>query len=492
MRGRQEAMRRDGRGRAGRAGVALLVAVAACAVNPATGERELSLVSESQEIQIGRESDPAITSQMGGLYPDSALQQYIRGVGMRLAASSERPSLPWSYKLLDDDLINAFALPGGFVYITRGILGYMNSEAEVAAVLGHETGHVTARHSASQITRVQLAQLGLGIGSIFSSTVRDYGGAAATGLQLLFLKYGRDDERQADELGFRYMTRIHYDPNGMSNVMRMLQSTTPAGGGGVPNWLSTHPDPGDRVQSNEQRITASGTDYSGFDTNRNTFVQHLDGLVFGEDPRVGYFIGTRFLQPTLTFEITFPAGWATQNGADAVQAAPPSQDGAMQLSFAQAASPAEATAKLTSVEGLTVLQSRTETINGMNASLADFDLASQDGVLRGTIAYIALNNAVYEILGYAPQAKWTTHSATVSAAIHSFARLTDRTYLDVSPNRIQIVRLPRAMTFAEFAQQYPSSVALDEVRLANQVSATETLPAGRLMKRVAGGRVPTR
>ena len=492
MRKRLEAAKSDRRRRIGRPAVALLLAAAACAVNPATGERELSLVSEAQEIEIGRESDPAITAQMGGLYPDSALQQYIRGVGLRLAASSERPNLPWSYKLLDDDLVNAFALPGGFVYITRGILGNMNSEAEVAAVLGHETGHVTARHSASQITRVQLAQLGLGIGSIFSSTIRDYGGAAATGLQLLFLKYGRDDERQADELGFRYMTRIHYDPHGMSEVMRMLQSTTPAGGSGVPNWLSSHPDPGDRVQSNEQRIAASGTDYSSFDTKRDAFLQHLDGLVFGEDPRAGYFIGVRFLQPTLTFEITFPAGWATQNGADAVQALAPSRDGAMQLSFAQASSPAEAASKLTSVEGLAVLQSRTETINGLNATLTDFDLTTQDGVLRGTIAYIAHNSAVYEIVGYAPQAKWATHSNVVSAAIHSFARLTDRTYLDVSPNRIQIVRLPRAMTFADFAQQYPSTVSLDEVRLANQVSQTESLAAGRPMKRIAGGRVPTR
>jgi predicted Zn-dependent protease len=188
----------------GRFGAIGFIALAGCAVNPATGSRELSLVSESQEIQMGREADPAITAQMGGLYADSSLQRFVRQVGLSMSATSERPTLPWSFKLLDDNLINAFALPGGFIYITRGILGYMNSEAELAAVLGHEIGHVTARHSASQITRAQLATIGLGVGSIFSETVRDFGGVASTGLQLLFLKYGRDDERQADELGFRY------------------------------------------------------------------------------------------------------------------------------------------------------------------------------------------------------------------------------------------------------------------------------------------------
>jgi predicted Zn-dependent protease len=472
-------------------GAGLLIAAAACAVNPATGEREFSLVSESQEIQYGREADPAITAQMGGLYPDSALQRYVRDIGLRMAASSERPSLPWSYKLLDDELINAFALPGGFIYVTRGILANMNSEAELAAVLGHETGHVTARHSASQITRQQLAQIGLGVGSVLSETVRDLGQVAAAGLQLLFLKYGRDDERQADELGFRYMTALRYHPAGMTAVMQMLSSTSPADdASGVPSWLSSHPDPGDRVQANERRIAQSGVSYATYTTNHDDFIQRLDGLVYGVDPRQGYFLAQRFLHPTLQFEITFPSGWATRNSAQAVQAISSARDAAMSLTFANASSAAEAAGRIASMQGMTVIRRSRDRINGLPAEFVEFQAQTQDGVLQGIAMYADYRNAVYEVLGYAVQARWSSYAGTVDGAIRSLAPLTDRRLLDVSPHRIQIVRLPRAMSFSQFAQQYPSSVPIDNVRLANQVSQDEMLQAGRLMKRITGGRVP--
>jgi predicted Zn-dependent protease len=469
----------------------VLLALAGCATNPATGRRQISLVSESQEIEIGRESDPAITAQMGGLYPDSGVQRYVRDLGLRLAASSERPGLPWSIKLLDDDLVNAFALPGGFVYITRGILGYMNSEAELAAVLGHEIGHVTARHSATQITRMQLGQLGLGIGMILSETVRDYGQALSTGMQLMFLKYGRDDERQADELGFRYMTRLTWDPHGMTNVMRMLDSTSPANGGGLPNWLSTHPDPGDRVAANEQRIAQSNTDFSQYAVNRDPFLQRLDGMVFGPDPRNGYFIATRFLQPTLRFEVTFPAGWATHNGAQAVQAGSPAKDAAMQLGFADATSPADAAGKLAGTEGVTIVRTSTQSVNGLPARLLEFDMQTQSGAIHGLVLYVELGGQVYEVAGYSVGTKWAGYATPVAQALGSFRGLSDSRYLNVAPHRIEIVRLPGAMSFGDFMQRYQSTVSADQIRLANQVEANASLPAGRLMKRVTGGRVPT-
>ena len=226
--------------------VVLLAAVFAtsCAVNPATGEREISLVSESQEIAMGREADPAITAQMGGEYDDPELQARVTELGMRLAQASERPDLPWTFRVLDDDLINAFALPGGFIYVTRGILGYMNSEAEMVGVLGHEVGHVTARHTASRITRQQLGMIGVVGGAIFSETVRNNAGLALQGLQLLMLRYSREDESESDALGYRYMTRINYHPDGISEVMQMLQSTSPSAEEmGIPTWMLSHPDP---------------------------------------------------------------------------------------------------------------------------------------------------------------------------------------------------------------------------------------------------------
>jgi predicted Zn-dependent protease len=154
------------------AAIALAGLAGACATNPVTGKQQLALVSEQQEIQLGRETDQQVVQQLG-LYPDEDLQRYVDAVGQQLAADSERPELPWTFRVVDDASVNAFALPGGFIYLTRGIMTHFNNEAEMAAVLGHEIGHVTARHSVQQISRQQLASLGLGLGMILAPELRN-------------------------------------------------------------------------------------------------------------------------------------------------------------------------------------------------------------------------------------------------------------------------------------------------------------------------------
>src|SRR5436309_4408224 len=247
------------------AGLTVLAALgsAGCAVNPATGARQLMLISESQEIAMGRDYDQQVTASIG-LYADTAWQHWTRQFGARLAATSERPNLPWTFHVVDDPVVNAFALPGGFIYVTRGILAHLNSEAELAGVVGHEIGHVTARHSASQMSKQQLAQIGLAVGSIASPEFGRYAGVASAGLGVLFLKFSRDDESQADHLGLRYMRRAAYDPREMPHVFEMLTRVSQAEGGGrVPEWLATHPDPENRRGRIEQEIAALPQDFSG-------------------------------------------------------------------------------------------------------------------------------------------------------------------------------------------------------------------------------------
>ncbi|MDT8340172.1 MAG: M48 family metallopeptidase, partial [Longimicrobiales bacterium] len=267
----------------------LALVLAACAVNPATGRRELSLVSESQEIAMGREADPQIVAEMG-LHPDSAVQRYVRDLGMALAARSERPDLPWTFRVLDDPTVNAFALPGGFVYVTRGILTHLTSEAQLAGVLGHEIAHVTARHGASRMSRAQLAQIGLGVGMIVSPEVRRFGDVAQQAVGLLFLSFGREDELQADEFGLRYMTRMGYDPDEMAGVMRMLDqnSQLSAGSGRIPEWLSTHPDPGNRVERIHEHIAANPPYLEARRVEQDALMAQLDGMMFGPNPREGF------------------------------------------------------------------------------------------------------------------------------------------------------------------------------------------------------------
>ncbi len=470
----------------------LLVLLQACAVNPATGERELSFVSEVQEIQMGREADPAATAQFGGLYADQALQDYVTDLGMSIARVSERPNLPWSFKLVDHELINAFALPGGYIYLTRGILANMNSEAELVGVLAHEVGHVTARHAARQITQQQLGMITLLGGALISETVRSNPEAFMQALQLLSLQYSRADESQADELSYRYMLRTEHNPAGLSEVMRMLQSTSPSAEEmGVPGWMLSHPEPGDRVAANERRISRSQTDFSDYRLGREDFLQRLEGMVFGEDPRQGYFVEQRFIQPQLALEMTFPAGWATQNSPQSVQAGAPGRDAVMQLSIADAASPDAALSGFLQQQGLTVNQRARQELNGLDAAWADFTVSPASGqAVRGYVLYAAQGDVVYQVIGYTLAARWDRYGTVLAESMASFQPLEDARYREVTPHRINLVRLPAAMTAREFLARYPSSVDDDAVLLANQVSADQRLEAGRLMKQVTGGRIP--
>src|SRR3954468_7380034 len=184
--------------------------VLGCAENPATGKKQLNLVPQSQEISIGKQSAEEVAPSVG-IYDHGNLQHYISDLGHRLAAQGERPNLPWTFQVVDDSAVNAFALPGGYVFITRGILAHMNNEAQLASVMGHEIGHVTAKHSVNQISKQEVAQLGLGLGMVFSEDVRRFGQLGAAGLQVLFLKFSRDAENQADELGLRYASKAGFD-----------------------------------------------------------------------------------------------------------------------------------------------------------------------------------------------------------------------------------------------------------------------------------------
>lgn len=468
-------------------GLTLVGSVGSCAVNPATGEREFNIVSEQQEIAIGRENDPQIVASMG-LVPDSQLQRYVSGIGLRMAAISERPNLPWTFRVIDDPAVNAFAVPGGFIYITRGILAYMQNEAQLASVLGHEIGHVTARHSAAQMSRAQLATAGLVVGSILSPEVADAAGLAQQSLGLLFLKFGRDDERQSDELAFRYMGRTNYDVREMPGMFEMLRRVSEAEGGGrVPEWASTHPDPGNRRDMAQQVIAQLPPGQIGDIVDRQEFLDMTDGIVYGPNPREGYFRGQRFIHPELAFEMTFPDGWQTQNQKQAVVALSPNQDAITQITLDQG-SPSQAAQTFLSQQGLQASRPQSTTINGLNAVVGEFVAQTQQGVLQGVGAWVELGGQTYRLLGYGVQSRWGSNSAAVERSMRSFARVTDRALLNVQPDRLDVVRIDRAMTIAQFAQRYRSAVDVGDLVLLNQADdANQQFPAGTLLKNVVAG-----
>jgi predicted Zn-dependent protease len=459
------------------------LAILACATNPATGSKELMLVSESQEIAMGQQTYQASIATYG-LVPDSALQAYVTGIGTRLAAVSERPALPWTFGVLDDPAINAFAAPGGYVMVTRGILTHMNSEAELASVLGHEIGHVTARHTAQAITRQQLATVGLVGVAIVKPELGGVLQAAQQGLGLLFLKFGRDQESQSDALGFRYMMRTQYDPREADNLFQTLDRVSQASGGDrLPSWASTHPAPGDRVAKARERADTITADLSKFAVNRAGYLRHIDGLVYGENPRNGYFEGDRFYHPDVAFQVDFPRGWQHQNTSAAVLAAPKQGDAIIQLTLAKG-TPQAAAREFFSQQGVQGQASAT-TVNGLQAAGGDFRAQTQEGVLAGSVLFLSHQGRTFRLAAYGGAAAAATYADAFRSSLRSFRTVTDQKVLGARPNRLVLQRAPSQMTLEEFNRRFPSVVGLPELALINELEGgASVISSGEMVKRV--------
>jgi predicted Zn-dependent protease len=436
------------------------VTLMACATNPATGERQFSLMSEAQEIQIGREADVEIRREMG-VYEDAELQRYVNGIGQRLAKASERPELPWSFAVVDEPAVNAFALPGGFIYLTRGILAFLHDEDELAGVLGHEIGHVTARHSAQQYTKHTTAGVGLALLGIFVPEARPFQGAAEAATGLLLLKYGRDDERQADRLGVQYTAQTGFNPAGVAGMLNTLARLDDAAGSrrGVPNWLSTHPAPADRVAEvqafvKDAHATPVGTTGA---SRRAAYQQRVDGIVFGDSPRQGFVRGNRFLHPELRFAVSFPEQWRVQNSPQQVMAQPAGeQNQAMVLQLVS-----KATGSVEQIARTSMANAGFQHLNGQRGQLNGLDayVGVYQGQLQGLgnagvhAAHIVHGGAVYILAGLAPANQFKAAQPRFDAAVRSFRPLSAAEAENLRPSRIDLYTVRSGDTWESLAKR---------------------------------------
>jgi predicted Zn-dependent protease len=472
-------------------GIALALAVAGlgCATNPVTGKREISFVSESQEIAAGRESEAAIEQEFG-YFEHRGWTSRVDSLGKALAARSHRPELPWTFHVLDDATVNAFAAPGGYIYITRGILAHLNSEAQLAGVVGHEIGHVTARHYARAVSRQQVAGLGLILGSVLSESVARSADLAQTGLGLLMLKYGRDQENESDRLGVEYSVKSNFDAREMPATYRTLSRIGERAGSRIPTYLSTHPDPAAREATVRDLAAAAVAGRTDLRINRDGYMRMLDGVVFGADPRQGYFEGNRFYHPELRFVMDFPSGWQKQNSRSAV-VAQQAQTAAMQLTLVNAPglTPTQYVQKLVNDRQVTGADGRGETIHGFPAWAGRVSLQDAQGN-TGTLLLVVLRqnaNAMYQILGQA--ASGSAGEAAILASARSFTALNDAARLNPTPDRIRVVAAPRAGTFAQVVGGLGTqALDVEETALINGMTTDATIASGRLIKIVVPGR----
>jgi predicted Zn-dependent protease len=466
--------------------LALALTVTSCATNPVTGKRELSLVTTADEAQMGKEGYTAARSEFG-FYDDPAVQTYVNTVGQRVAKVSHLPNLQWTFTVVDDPAVNAFAMPGGYIYVTRGILAYLNSEAQLAAVLGHEIGHVTARHTARSITQQQLAGLGLGVVSIAVPGFARYGQAAQQGLQLMFLKYSRDHETQADDLGVLYSTAAGYDSREMPGTYSMLKRISDSAGSSLPTYMSTHPDPGQREQrtaAESQQATAGKT---GLIIRRNDYIHQQDGIVFGQDPRQGYFEGSQYYHPGIAFQMTFPAGWKTQDSRQSVLAQSPDQASMIQLNLVDTGgkSPADYVAALQSAGKIGGAQGGNETIGGFPAWIGRLQAQDANGqAMVLDAAFIQKTpQQMFQVLGQPG-----LNESAILASARSFRPLSDPARLHPEPDRVKVVTAPRSGTFQQVISGLgPQAANVDQEAILNNTYPDQPVNAGELIKIVVPG-----
>jgi len=420
-------------------GCVLLLLAQACAVNPVTGRRQLMLYSEQDEIAMGKQTHEQILRQYG-IYDDPAINAYVTRVGSTMTAHTHRPHLEYHFAVLDSPVVNAFAGPGGYIYVTRGIMAMMNSEAELAVVLGHELGHVNARHSMSRLSSATMTQLGLLAGSAISKTFADLTDLAGVGMQLLFLQFSRDDEREADELGVAYAREGRYNPAKMIDFFGTLEKMGDLSGGhALPGFLSTHPLTSERIDNTramimeqDQSLNIRGGDY----------LKRIQGMVYGSDPKQGFVEGDAFYHPEMRFMFTPPLGWSLQNLLTQVIMISPKEDAAILLQAEQSVqSPAAyATEKAKDLQGVSLLGEQSGKVNGLPSFQRVMDVTQGDGSsLRLHQTYIEYDSHMYTFTAMSLKEDYDKHSLAFGSTASSFRKLTDRKFLDRKPKRIKLM-----------------------------------------------------
>jgi len=465
-----------------------LLFIWSCAVNPVTGKKEFMLLSESDEIKLGQQSDPSIV-QMYGVYEDAELQKYLDDLGQKMVKISHRSQLAFDFKLMDSPVINAFAVPGGFVYITRGIMAYLNSEAELAGVVGHEIGHVTARHSAKQYSTAQIANLGLGLGTVLAPEFAQYAGVAAQGIGLLFLKFGRDDERQSDDLGVEYSMKVGYDAREMANFFKTLDKmSAQSSQGGLPDWFSTHPNPADRVVDIQKKseVWRTKVDAKNLKIVRDGYLNRINGLVYGENPRQGFVDNNVFYHPDLKFKFPVPAGWNVTNLPTQVQILSADEKGAILFSISSDKSVSDAYSDFLKNTKAKVSEQQDINVNGMKAKKSIVELAGQSGPLKVISYFINKDNIIYVFHGFTKEPFFREYGASFENTMAGFNVLRDRSKLSIKPDRIRVRKVTKSATLKQVLKQFNTpDDKLDELALVNGMELTDTVQVNTLVKTIS-------
>jgi predicted Zn-dependent protease len=455
----------------------IVTLITGCATNPVTGSHDFVLMSEEQEISLGQKYSSEILEEMPA-YPDPVLEELVQRVGRKLALHSHRPGLDYQFTILDSTQVNAFALPGGYIYITRGMLAYLNSEAELAAVLGHEIGHVTARHSVRQQSTSAVTGI---VGAVLAASTGIQGADSLTNLAgtAIVRGYGREHELEADRLGAEYLARSGYDPEAMLKVVSVLKNqeafevSIAKQEGRQPNvyhgLFSTHPDNDARFREVIDAAKKYKTDGSSR-IGRDSYLLRLDGLTFGDSGREGVVQGNHFYHKELDFSLSFPSGWQINNQTSRVIATPKARDGLVQLTTATLDT--QITPKQFMQQQLkssNLRHGQSLDANGLQGYTAAAIGNSPYGQRQIRYVVVHRGNRAYIFAGTARSAQHTgKYDADILAVAKSFHPLTNTERKLATEKKLDIIRAPKGATWSGLAQGSPiANHAEEQLRLLN-------------------------
>lgn len=456
-------------------------------------------MSEDEEKQVGATEHPKILKAFGGEFGSPALRSYISSLGKALAAVSEVPELLYTFTILNDEKVNAFALPGGYVYITRGLLALAENEAEVAGVLAHEIGHITARHSAERHSTAMATNIGLTVLGVIGSAVgvpTGVGQAVSLGAQAAVQSYSREQELEADMLGVRYMTRLGYSPDGLTTFFKkmsahsILEAKTRGVKGVQHNIMSTHPRTEDRIA---QAIKLAKTkNIANPIVGRDTYLAKIDGLVFGDDPEQGIRNGRQFTHPGLRIQFKVPPGFSMVNSKDKLEAFGPNKskiifDMANPEAVRQSGGLSEYL-KYQWAKNLGLQNVERIDINGMRSATGSAKISPSTGPRDIRLVVIKSDDKhIFRLVFLTLPTETVKLQTDFQRTTYSFRRLSRSEADTIRPLAIKIIRVQPGDTVATLAKRMPfETFGLEWFQLINSLEAGDKLVVGQIVKIVSG------
>ena len=477
----------------------LLVSLAGCVVQRSaiTGHRRAYAYSWSQEIQMGKQANEQVKQQYG-LYDNPALAKYVSMIGDSVLDHSDMrgPNVeakyrntPFHYQVLNSSVVNAFALPGGYVYVTRGILAALDNEAQLAMVLGHETGHVAARHASQSALEQKAGQIALVGGAVVgqqalglpADQILQLGGTAT---KLLFLRYSRDDEREADRLGVEYSAKAGYKSSDASSFFETLKRMQEKSGQALPPMLSTHPDPGNRQQTIKKLAAEwKSKGYKMTIEDQKKYYQKIDGIIYGDNPREGFEKNGMFYHPDLKFQFPVPKDWQVYNQARQVILANKDQSAVMIMSVDTNKTPRASVDAFLNQQGISTLSTNGTKKNGLTGFEGYATASTQQGDVKLYLYAVSYNGNVYRFLDYTTPDKFDSFAGDFTKTAYGFTDLTDRSILNIQPVRLQVTEVKSDTKFSDLLpKKLPMDIKPEDVAILNQVKLDEVIPKGTLIK----------